>query len=489
MNGGAQPVEVTHARRAIALLPLVAALAVTWAMRGLEEPYHHWFLFYPAAFVSSWIAGRRWGLLVTLLATSLVWWFFIPPTQSIVKPPGELLPAVVFAVMGVFFAVFHDRLRTVNARMKKLLDERRVFSALIENSPDFIGITDATGKPVYVNPAGRRMVGMAPDHPLAETTIPEYYPAEQRTFVSEVILKEMAERGQWRGETYFRNWKTGEPIPVSDEHFIIREPETGRVIGMGTVTRDISDVKRARDEVEAANRKLERALEARDEVLGIVAHDLRNPLNAIVIQSQLLRRSGAAERRNVAPVEGIRRAAMRMNRLIQDLLDVARLEAGQTLAMNRATLVPRTVVKAVLESHGPAAAAASIELVADVGDCADVWADRGRLLQVFDNLVGNAIKFTPPHGRVAVGVAPHDGDVLFSVSDTGVGLAPDAAERLFDRFWQAQAQDRRGAGLGLSVAKALVEAHGGQIWAESRVGEGTRVCFTIPAATPSAIAV
>lgn len=481
MNAPRWPIQVTRARRAAALLPVAAALCVDWAAPGLTGPYH-WFPFYPAVFAGSWIGGRRWGLLVTFLSTAIVWWFFIPPERALVKDPQEILPAAVFAVMGVFFAVFHHRLRTANARMRKLVDERRIFSALIENSSDFIGIADATGKPLYVNPAGRRMVGMAADYPVGETKIAEYYPPEQRGFVSDVILKAMMERGRWKGETYFRNWQTQEPIPVSDEHFMIREPETGRVLGMGTVTRDISDIQRAREEVVTANRRLERALQARDDVLGVVAHDLRNPLNAIVIQAALLQRRGSPERRNLAPVLAIRRAAARMSRMIHDLLDVARLEAGQALAMEPAAHAPRGIVQAALDAHAASAAAASIELVADVRDCADVWGDRDRLLQVLDNLVSNAIKFTPARGRITLGAAQQDADVVFCVTDTGAGLPPGAAEHLFDRFWQADARDRRGAGLGLSVAKALVEAHGGRIWAESRVGEGTRVCFTIPVA-------
>ena len=122
----------------------------------------------------------------------------------------------------------------------RLEEERQLFAALVENSSDFIGIADPSGKPIYVNPAGRRMVGLAPDHPVGETQIPEYYPPEDRAFASEVIIKRMIEQGHWSGETHFRNWKTGEKIPVSDEHFMIREPGGARILGMGTITRNIS---------------------------------------------------------------------------------------------------------------------------------------------------------------------------------------------------------------------------------------------------------
>ena len=95
--------------------------------------------------------------------------------------------------------------------------------SFFENSPDFIGIADPNGKPVYVNPAGRRMVGLPADYPVENTEIPEYYSPDQRAFASDVIVRSMIEQGRWRGETYFRHWQTQEAIPVSDEHFMIRD--------------------------------------------------------------------------------------------------------------------------------------------------------------------------------------------------------------------------------------------------------------------------
>jgi PAS domain S-box-containing protein len=127
---------------------------------------------------------------------------------------------------------------------RRIEDERQVFVSFLENSADFIGIADPAGKPVYINPAGRRMVGLPPDLPIENTQIPDYYSPDQRMFASDVIVRSMIEQGRWHGETYFRNWQTEEAIPVSDEHFMIREPGTARILGMGTITRDISDARR-----------------------------------------------------------------------------------------------------------------------------------------------------------------------------------------------------------------------------------------------------
>jgi PAS domain S-box-containing protein len=153
-----------------------------------------------------------------------------------------------------------EQLQVANERLQSTNDERRIFTALVENSSDFIGIADPTGRPVYVNPAGRRMVGLPADYPVEDTRIPDYYASDVRAFASDVIVKSMVEQGFWKGETLFRHWQTQEAIPVSDEHFMIRDTDTGRVLGMGTVTRDISDIRRAEERLRQSEERLELAL-------------------------------------------------------------------------------------------------------------------------------------------------------------------------------------------------------------------------------------
>jgi PAS domain S-box-containing protein len=658
-------------------------------------------------------------------------------------------------------------------------DERRVFESLLENSSDFIGIADPNGKPIYLNPAGRRMVGLPADYPIEDTRILDYYPPEERKFATGVILASMMERGRWSGETYFRHWQTEAAIPVSDEHFMIRDPRDGRVLGMGTVTRDISEARRAREllqfsearfsgiisisadaiisideqqritlfnsgaerifgyskaeaigarvdlllperlqafhrthvagfaagpetarqmaehvetivgrrkngeefpaeaaisnlhvagstiltvalrDITARERiekeqrflseagavlassldyeqtlatvgqlvvrdladwcvvdiiegdeqlkrlkvvsadpnkaalalQLERipldlsrpslirlvvasrrpvviervtprelesfaqsaehlrllraadprsviglpllireqllgvlvfissspsrvygtsdipfaealaqraalaiengrlyraavqATRLRDEVLGVVAHDLRNPLAVILMRSAAQRRRGSEpERRDQASSEAIHRSANRMKRLINDLVDVTMVEAGQ-LGLDRAAVCARRLLVDAVESQRPLAAGAEIDVQLDVGpELPDIWADEHRLLQVLDNLIGNAIKFTPAGGRIVIGATPRELEVLFRVNDTGYGISPTELPHVFDRFWQARKASGEGAGLGLPIARGIVAAHGGRIWVESILGRGTSFFFTIPRA-------
>lgn len=226
-------------------------------------------------------------------------------------------------------------------------------------------------------------------------------------------------------------------------------------------------------------RVAQRAVRARDDVLGIVAHDLRNPLSTILMQATLLK-GAESVRGSGDPAERIERAATRMSRLIQDLLDVTSMEAGQ-LSVEAIPVPARQIVIEAVEAQRTFAASGSLELRLDVvPDVPEVSADRDRLLQVFENLIGNAVKFTKPAGHITVGAAPRDGEVLFWVADTGAGLTAEELPHVFDRFWQARKADRQGAGLGLPIVKGIVEAHGGRIWVDSTPGQGSTFFFTIP---------
>jgi PAS domain S-box-containing protein len=231
------------------------------------------------------------------------------------------------------------------------------------------------------------------------------------------------------------------------------------------------------------------ATERRDQVLGVVAHDLRNPLATILMQTSALeRRRGTpdSERQSGKPIEVIHRAATRMNQLIQDLLDVSLIEMGQ-LPIQGARLSGGELVVEAVEAQKMLATFSSVELRLDVAkDVGDVWGEHDRLVQVFENLIGNAIKFTTAGGWITVGAASNDQEVVFWVADSGSGIEPNNLPRVFDRFWQATRGDRRGAGLGLPIAKGIVEAHGGHIWVESTLDRGSTFFFSIPRARPTA---
>ena len=228
------------------------------------------------------------------------------------------------------------------------------------------------------------------------------------------------------------------------------------------------------------------AVAVRDEVLGYVAHDIRSPLSAVAIAISLLARRPPGvenERRRPVPMDNIVHALKRMNRIIDDLLDVTRLDCG-ALALELAGAEPRALVRAVMAELAPMAVVKGLTLTATVAeDLPRVRCDIARIEQVIANLIGNALKFTPKGGRVTVGVERVGGTRLrFSVTDTGQGMTREELSHAFDRFWQAKASSRGTAGLGLAICRGIVGAHGGEIVVASEPGAGSTVSFPLPVA-------
>ena len=222
------------------------------------------------------------------------------------------------------------------------------------------------------------------------------------------------------------------------------------------------------------------ALTTREEFLAIVSHDLRNPLNNISMAAQNL----LEEPKDVKELaSSINRSASEMLGLIQDLLDVERIAIGKLTLHIEQHDVREIIEQAVGQLQG-AAASKGVILEAEPEDvCGYVVCDRSRVMQVLSNLIGNAIKFTPAEGEICVSCKRTglEGEkVQISVSDTGEGIAPEKINTIFERFSQIHNQDRRGIGLGLYIAKMMVEEHPGRIWVESKLGEGSTFHFTLP---------
>jgi signal transduction histidine kinase len=239
---------------------------------------------------------------------------------------------------------------------------------------------------------------------------------------------------------------------------------------------------RLREFAEQRAADAQRATQARDEVLAIVSHDLRNPLASIVAAAALIGQTAedtAGVRRRSAVIQ---RSAARMTSLIGDLLDVSRIEAGG-LALERAPHAVDALFAEAMEHQRALADERGVRLRAELTpglprvDC-----DRDRVLRVFANLLGNALKFTPAGGAIVVRAALDGAAVRVSIADTGRGIAAEHLPHLFDRYWQARSDNHGGAGLGLAIVKGLVEAHGGRLWVESVPDVGSTFYFTLPLA-------
>lgn len=221
------------------------------------------------------------------------------------------------------------------------------------------------------------------------------------------------------------------------------------------------------------------ASSAREEVLRIVAHDLRNPLGTILMAADLLAESSLGTELRDRQLAIVKRTGTKMNRLLHDLLNVAQMEAGR-LTMEMEPVAPAVLIANALELMQPLAAEASLELLTSVQDgLPQVQADIERIGQVFSNLIGNAIKFTPAGGRITLAAEAREGEVSFSVTDTGPGIPPEQLEKVFGPFWQAKRSDSRGIGLGLTIARGIVEAHGGTLWLERGRAIGSGLHFAL----------
>jgi signal transduction histidine kinase len=250
-----------------------------------------------------------------------------------------------------------------------------------------------------------------------------------------------------------------------------RLPDSQELHGVSV---DVSEIKRAEETAL-------RATEMRDQLLAIVSHDLRNPLAAILMNASMIEQNGARTGQGgtwVQPVRAILRSANHMSELIEDLLDVSRIEAGG-LSVEPDAIAAAPLVEELVESLKPVAESKGLnfEVVTDEGVV--LRADRRRTHQILRNLLGNAIKFTPRGGRLSLQIHREGPNAHLSVTDSGPGIRESDQAMVWKRSWHGRGGET-GAGLGLWIARALVEAHSGRIWLESQPGEGTTFHFTLP---------
>jgi signal transduction histidine kinase len=226
----------------------------------------------------------------------------------------------------------------------------------------------------------------------------------------------------------------------------------------------------------------DRAVASRDDFMAMVSHDVRGILGAMALSAEILLGTPAAssaEQRAHVEAHRIRALTARMNRLVGDLLDVVSLESG-TLHIHATSQDATSLLSETMDTFQHLAAARKVSMTSEVAKGVSLATfDHDRILQVLTNLVGNALKFTPVGGTIALSAIPSKDRIQITVRDSGCGIPADLIESMFGRFSQASYGDKRGLGLGLYIARNIVEAHGGQIWAESEPGKGSAFHFTL----------
>ena len=407
-----------------------------------------------------------------------------------------------FVLLGLIYLVVRLDLTTRRAAEQKLAKHREILQAILDNMSDGVVVADHQGKFLLFNPSAKRILGqgaieegpeswtesyclLQPEdgspHPTSELPLVRALAGENVDGV-EMIVRRPGEEDRWITVS-------GRPLKLRETGSADAEQSNGGLV----VFRDITQERSYQQQNEEQNRRLEvqnvevqRATQLKSQFLAGMSHELRTPLTAILGFSELLEEQSQThfDERQQRWIGHIRTAAKHLLQLINDVLDLSKIEAGQ-LMLELESFDAATVVPEILSVLKPLLLLKKIEVEGEMADGAKVVADRIRFKQVLYNLLSNAIKFTPEHGHVALACSRHDGLMQFSVRDSGIGIAPQHLEFVFERFTQVGENSRglqEGTGLGLAITRRLVEAQGGKIWAESELGKGSCFSFTVPIA-------
>lgn len=350
-------------------------------------------------------------------------------------------------------------------------------NAVIGVSTDFIGLADAGGDVISVNPAGRAMTGLSVDEPVTGLRVGVFHPPEWAEYIRSIAIPAAIASGSWRGETELLA-RDGSRRPV-DQVILCHRDEKGDVAFLSTIARDLSD----RFEVA----RLRERQELRDTFVAAVSHELRTPLTSIVAALDMIDDGvlGAVPP-EISEVLGIARDnSDRLVLLVDRLLDFGK-ERIELKKLNLVSVPLRSIVDRSVGVVRAGSMAKDVEVTSDCRDVCDlrIECDAFRLEQVIVNLLSNALKVSSPGSVVRVEVAQCDGEVRLSVTDEGPGIDPEDLDRLFEPFWQGSRSTSEGAGLGLAICREIVDAHHGTIAVESTPGAGTTFTVSIPVSQP-----
>jgi PAS domain S-box-containing protein len=403
-------------------------------------------------------------------------------------PAIGLVTLVSLIVFGRVAASLRDsgRLRDeIGAQNERLAEA----AAIVESTDDSITATTLDGTILSWNRASERLYGYTAAEMIGQRIHkiiePERHPVVDETLAA-IARGELIDPHEATGVR-----KDGSIMPVALTVSLVRGAD-GIVRGISTIARDISDRRAAeaeRDvllrELAEQNERLRELDRMKDDFVASVSHELRTPLTSIRGYLELVREDGGLDEEQDRMLGIVDRNADRLLGLVTDLLFIAEVDAGK-LKLERHRVQLGDVAGESVEAASPHARVAEIELNLDADDQLVVDGDRARLAQVFDNLISNAIKFTPAGGRIDVRVFRSDAAAVVEVSDTGSGIPEEEREHLFERFFRTSGAIRaavQGTGLGLAIVVAIAASHGGTVRCESAEGGGAKFLVSLPLAT------
>ena len=377
--------------------------------------------------------------------------------SPLMTPEGDVL-----GIARIIRDISHEKL---NAR------EVARLGAIVDSADDAIVSKDLNGIVLTWNKAAEQMFGFSPDEMIGRS-ITTIIPEDRLPEEEEVLRRIRSGRSVRHFETVRRR-KDGSPVEISLTVSPIRGAD-GRIIGASKIARDITAQRRLARAAEEANR-------VKDEFLAMLSHELRTPLNAVLGYTRMLRSGQFSEDRQERAIDTIERNANVLSQLVSDVLDVSAIVTGK-MQLKTAACDLRSLAEAAVDVVRPSADAKGVALAMQVPDHpVIVQCDADRLQQVLWNLLANAVKFTPPDGRIRVELMVSGGYARLAVTDTGVGMAKESLRFIFQRFWQGEQRTQTpnaGLGLGLALARHFTELHGGTISAASP-GEGQGSTFTV----------
>ncbi len=384
---------------------------------------------------------------------------------------------------------------------KRAEEKQRQLLAILDATPDYMAISRLDGQRIYINPAGRRMIGMDETEDVTQTRIPDFYSPESARVILEEGIPSAARNGVWFGETHLRA-RDGHDIPVS-QILLAHKNSRGEVDHVSTIARDISLQKGAEAALIHAKNAAEAATAAKSQFLANMSHELRTPLNAILGFSEILedQNFGTLNPKQARYVSNILNSGRHLLQLINDILDLAKVEAGR-IELAPEPFDPAKSVQDVLAVVKALAGKKGITLVNEAPDGLPALnADPAKFKQILYNLLSNAVKFTHDSGTVTINAQvteiestppatdPPKPALRITVSDTGIGIKPADQQRIWKEFEQIDstyARQQQGTGLGLTLTRKLVEMHGGRIRVQSDgiEGKGATFTFEMPLAGP-----
>ncbi|WP_193200351.1 ATP-binding protein [Nostoc sp. MG11] len=489
-------------RYGVAILTVFLALLLTnllWLLHKLSV----YPLFFAAVMISSWYGGLKPGMLATVLSALVCAYFFLPPIYSLAVTGFNAVGLVQFVLVSMLISILNQMLRSaqqqaeINARQaqhnyERLRQSEERYRLFVEGVREYaIFMLDANGLIISWNIGAERILGYQESEIIGRHFSCIFIPQEIEQGIPSAALRTVVAKGVSRDNRWHlrkdgtRFWANGVIIPL----------RYGNMHGFAKILQDLTERKQSEEEREqlllreqAARAEAEAANRSKDDFLAIVSHELRTPMTAILGWAGMLQTGELDEARVRDAIETIERNANLQMQLIEDLLDISRIVQGN-LSLNFASVDLMEVIAAAIEVLQPSADDKTIQIEPMFDTSVEpIWGDSDRLQQVVLNLLSNAIKFTPDGGRVEVRLSTiaksNPYSVLIEVSDTGKGISPDFLPYVFERFRQADSTSTRsnkGLGLGLAIARHLVELHGGTIDVESQgIGQGATFTLKLP---------